>query len=80
MALAISNRGIVNHGVEATELVDSFRDRLGPCNGAEVALDYGLGPGQREACVCGARGVAGMQDHLMPLFCKESARHKTETC
>ena len=43
--LALTDRGIVNHRVEATKLVDSFRDRLGPCNGVKVALDYSLGSG-----------------------------------
>jgi hypothetical protein len=41
----ITHRGIVDHRVKTTELVDTCGDRLGPCDGVEVPLDHSLGSG-----------------------------------
>jgi hypothetical protein len=45
LEVAVADRGIVDHCMEAAEFVDAHSKRLGAGDGFKVAHDYGLGLG-----------------------------------
>ena len=67
VTFTIADRGVVDHRVEAAEVIDARCDVLGAGDGVEVALDDRLGLRQGAAGVLGAGGVAGMKDDLVAL-------------
>ena len=71
MALAIADRRIVDHGVEAAQRIDLGRDVLRAGDGLEIADDDGLRLGQGAPGFLGTVGVAGMKDDLVAFACEQ---------
>ena len=76
--LAIADAGIVDYGVEATELVDLVGNGPGPGDGREVASHGPLGAGRGRKGVAAPTVVSPVQDDLMALLDQEPRRQETK--
>ena len=77
--LLVSDRGIVDHGVEGAESVGCFSKCTGLVKAREVASEYGGNAGQLLLGMLGALGVAGVCHDGVALREKKLCSHETET-
>ena len=67
MPLAIADSGIMDHSIEATERIDPRSDFLCAGDSLEISDNDRLSLRQGAPGVLRAFGIAGMEDHPMPL-------------
>jgi hypothetical protein len=74
----VADRSIMDHRIEAAQIIDARCDLLCTGDGVQVALHDGFGPGQRALGVIGPGIVTSMQDDPMTLTDEEVSCHQAE--
>jgi hypothetical protein len=73
---AVTDAGIMDHGVKAAELVDLFGNAARPRNGGEIADHDVCGFGERVAGIVCPGPVAAVKNDLVALFDEQLGGHQ----
>ena len=75
VSLTVADRSIMDHGIEAAQIIDARSDLLCTRDGVEVTFHDGFGSGHRALGVIGAGSVTSVQDDLMALVDQQLPCH-----
>ncbi|OED07888.1 hypothetical protein A9Z05_32675 [Burkholderia sp. A2] len=78
MPFTVTDRGVMDYGVEVTQGVDLLRDVFGASNRFHITDDDRLRLGQCAPCVFCAVGIARVQHNLVPLLYQQFGSHQAE--
>jgi len=78
MGLSISNAGVVDYGIEGTELISLSRYAFRPGDGRKVSGDGPFGAARGRKGVAAPRRVSAMQDNAMSLLDQQLGGEQTE--